>query len=65
MEFFKNISAQRKKIGLPDNPISLPMNRQDIADYLALTIETVSRGITELKNDQKIKMIDKNKLYIN
>jgi len=40
------------------------MSRQDIADYLALTIETVSRGITELKNAQKIKMIDKNKLYI-
>jgi CRP/FNR family nitrogen fixation transcriptional regulator len=32
------------------NEIELPMSRQDIADYLGLTIETVSRTLTQLEN---------------
>ena len=32
------------------NEIELPMSRQDIADYLGLTIETVSRTLTHLEN---------------
>ena len=39
----------------PDgNEIDLPMSRQDIADYLGLTIETVSRTLTQLENSAAI-----------
>jgi CRP/FNR family nitrogen fixation transcriptional regulator len=36
------------------NEVELPMSRQDIADYLGLTIETVSRTLTQLENSAAI-----------
>ncbi len=42
----------------PDGrPIELPMSRQDIADYLGLTIETVSRTLTALDRDGAIRLL--------
>ena len=64
-KFILNISNQRARIGWQDNPISLPMTRQDIADYLGLTLETVSREITKLKTSNIIKVISSKQLFIN
>ena len=36
----------------------LPMTRVDIADYLGLTVETISRTFAELRDDNLIRMVD-------
>ena len=38
------------------NTVELTMSRQDIADYLGLTIETVSRTLTALENEGAIEL---------
>lgn len=40
----------------PGGELVLPMARQDIADYLGLTIETVSRAMTQLLDDGLIEL---------
>jgi CRP/FNR family nitrogen fixation transcriptional regulator len=46
----------RERAGGAD-AIDLPMSRQDIADYLGLTIETVSRTFTQLQGARQIDLI--------
>jgi CRP/FNR family nitrogen fixation transcriptional regulator len=44
--------------------LELPMGRQDIADYLGLTIETVCRTLTDFKSDRIIAIPDRHRVII-
>ena len=48
----------------PDGWLHIPMTRCDIADYLGLTIETVSRKISELRRLRVIEMRTPNDIRI-
>jgi CRP/FNR family transcriptional regulator len=45
-------------------PLSLKMNRTEIADYLGLTIETVSRAIGKLKNHDVIGLMGSDEVVV-
>jgi CRP/FNR family transcriptional regulator len=49
--FFLALSARAERRGENPNEIVLPMTRLDIADFLGLTIETVSRTLTKLRHE--------------
>ncbi len=50
--------------GMPANPISLPMTRAEVADYLGLTIETVSRCFTKLRKLDVIGLLAADRVQI-
>lgn len=49
--FLLNLSQRYESRGLSADRFTLPMTRADIANYLGLSVETVSRAITQIRND--------------
>ena len=49
--------ARLAHIGDERQTITLPMSRQDIADYLGLTIETVSRTLTRFEREKMLVIV--------
>jgi CRP-like cAMP-binding protein len=50
--------------GEDEDTVTLPMSRYDIADYLAIEVETVSRSLTTLRCMHAIAFLDTRQLRI-
>jgi CRP/FNR family transcriptional regulator, anaerobic regulatory protein len=55
--FLLNLQARYGRIGSASVLVPLPMSRQDIADYLGLTIETVSRTFTKMSREKLLVIV--------
>jgi CRP/FNR family transcriptional regulator len=55
--FLLNLQTRYARIGATSVTVPLQMSRQDIADYLGLTIETVSRTLTRLAKEKILLLV--------
>ena len=63
--FFLGMLARADKAsGAEERMIDLPMGRSDIADYLGLTKETVSRVLALLKNKRAVRLDALNRIEV-
>lgn len=62
--FLLMLLRANREFGTLSNVIQIPIKRSDIADYLGLTIETVSRNFTKMRTSQIIQLLPANEVQI-
>lgn len=62
--FLVRLLQRTERVGGSVEPLRVPLHRNDIADYLGLTIETVSRTFTRLRRDAVIRLDKADQVFI-
>jgi CRP/FNR family transcriptional regulator len=62
--FLTRLAERQVQLGGREGQVHLPMTRLDIADYLGLTIETVSRVFTQFKTSGLIQLLPGNEVAL-
>ena len=57
MLFLAEMALRNAKAGRPGSPVSLPTSREDIADYLGLNTETVSRILGRVRKSGLVRFL--------
>ncbi|GGE00229.1 nitrogen fixation regulation protein FixK [Tsuneonella deserti] len=63
--FFLDLQRRQERVtGVSERNVDLPMSRLDIADYLGLTKETVSRMLADLRQRGLIRLAQQNRVEV-
>jgi CRP/FNR family transcriptional regulator len=62
--FLLEFAERFARVGWPVTPMTLPAGRGDIADYLGLSLETVSRSFTRLKKSGVLSLPSRSQVVI-
>jgi len=62
--FLLLLARRARQRGRSESPVSVPMSRTDIGDFLGLTTETVSRTFTQLKQSGLIRLLPNNEVEL-
>jgi CRP/FNR family transcriptional regulator len=62
--FLRALSERNRRMGGDPSDLTLPVRRSDMADFLCLSVETVSRSLTELKLAQIISLSGWRQIHI-